>query len=90
MYEAVIPYSISAVSTLNWAQIGFWIFTDYTGVKPWYVDNISVVPLPVSVIPAPVTNLFSTLDDFTPWTAAGGDLVSPDIAISGMASPSMA
>jgi hypothetical protein len=82
MYEAVIPYSLSPTPSLSYAQIGFWIFTDYTGVKPWYVDNISVVPLPVSVIPAPVTNLFSTLDDFTPWTAAGGDLVSPDSAFS--------
>ncbi len=82
MYEAVIPYSLSAASNLSYAQIGFWLFTDYQGVNPWYVDNISVVPLPVTIIPAPVTNLFSTLDDFTPWTAAGGDLVSPDSAFS--------
>ncbi len=82
MYEAVIPYSLSATPSLGYAQIGFWIFTDYTGTKPWYVDNISVVPLPIAVIPAPVTNLFSTLDDFTPWTAAGGDLVSADSAFS--------
>jgi len=82
MYEAVIPYSLSATPSLGYAQLGFWIFTDYTGTKPWYVDNISVVPLPVTIIPAPVTNLFSTLDDFTPWTAAGGDLVSPDSAFS--------
>ena len=82
MYEAVIPYSLSAAANLSYAQIGFWIFTDYQGVNPWYVDNISVVPLPVTIIPAPVTNLFSTLDDFTPWTAAGGDLVSPDSTFS--------
>jgi len=78
MYEAVIPYSLSATTNLQYAQIGFWIFTDYQGVNPWYVDNISVVPLSGALIPAPVTNLFSTFDDFSPWTAAGGDLVSPD------------
>ena len=78
MYEAVIPYSLSAAANLSYAQMGFWLFTDYQGTNSWYIDSISVVPLPVEVIPAPVTNLFSTFDDFSDWTAAGGDLVQGD------------
>ena len=78
MYQAVIPYSLNAASSLDWAQIGFWLFTDYTGVNPWYVDSISVVPLPPVIIPTPGTPLFTTYEDFGQFSSAGGDLVSAD------------
>jgi hypothetical protein len=74
-YRAVIPYTLSPITTLTYAQLGFWIFTDYQGSNAWYIDNISVAPLPTTVIPAPVYPLFNTYEDFTNWSSAGGDLI---------------
>ena len=45
MHLATIPYTLNATTNLSYAQIGFWIFTDYVGQNPWYIDNISIVPL---------------------------------------------
>jgi hypothetical protein len=79
MYEAVIPYTLNAdANAISFAQIGLWLFTDYQGSNPWYIDNISVVPLPIVVNPPPGQSLFTTYDDFGQFTAAGGDLVSAD------------
>ena len=78
MYEAVIPYSLNAASNLEWAQIGLWLFTDYQGVNPWYVDNISVVPLVTPPPPPPGTPLFITYEDFEQFSSAGGDLIQAD------------
>lgn len=75
MYEAVIPYSLSATTNLTYTQIGFWIFTDYQGSNPWYVDNISVVPIFTPPPPAPRVSLFTTTNDFAEFTAGGGDLI---------------
>ena len=78
LYRAVIPYTLSATTNLSYAQIGLWLFTDYQGANPWYIDKISVAPLPITVIPAPVYPLFSTSDDFNQFASAGGDLVQAD------------
>jgi hypothetical protein len=84
-YRATIPYTINATGTnnLTYFSLGFWIFTDYQGTNNWYIDNISVAPLPVTVIPAAVHPLFNTYDDFNAgWTASGGDLIQADNAWS--------
>ena len=74
-YRARIPYTINAdANNLSFFNIGFWIFTDRQGSNPWYIDNITVVPL-VTITPPPITNLFTTYEDFSGWTSAGGDLV---------------
>ncbi|MGO8836138.1 MAG: hypothetical protein ACLQAH_09960 [Limisphaerales bacterium] len=79
MYEAVIPYTLNAdANDIWWTQIGLWLFTDYQGSNPWYIDSISVVPLPIIVSPPPGQSLFTTYEDFSPFTPAGGDLVSAD------------
>lgn len=76
-YRATISYTINAnTNNLSYFSLGFWIFTDYQGTNAWYIDNISVAPLPTSIIPAAVHPLFNTYDDFNAgWTASGGDLV---------------
>ncbi len=79
MYQAVIPYSLVAESNnLTYFQLAIVENTDYQGVNPWYVDNISLVPLVVPPTPPPVTPLFTTYDDFNVWSSAGGDLVQAD------------
>jgi hypothetical protein len=79
-YRATIPYTLNAITNnLSYFDLGFWIFTDYQGTNSWYIDNISVAPLPVKIIPAPVYPLFNTYDDFnTGWNASGGDLIQAD------------
>jgi hypothetical protein len=79
-YRATIPYTLNATTgNISYFDLGFWIFTDYQGTNSWYIDNISVAPLPVTIIPAPVYPLFNTYDDFnTGWTASGGDLIQAD------------
>lgn len=84
-YRATIPYTINSTgaNNLSYFSVGFWMFTDYEGTNSWYIDNISVAPLPTTVIPAPVYSLFDTYDDFnTGWTASGGDLIQADNAWS--------
>ena len=83
-YRATIPYTINAVTNnLSYFALGFWIFTDYVGTNSWYIDNLSVAPIPTTIIPAPVQPLFNTYDDFnTGWTASGGDLIQADNAWS--------
>jgi hypothetical protein len=77
-YRARIPYTINASDTnLTFFNIGFWIWTDYQGSNPWYIDNITVVPI-LTIAPPPITNLFTTYEDFNSWTSAGGDLVLAD------------
>lgn len=77
LYRATIPYTISAfTNNLTYFSLGFWVFTDRQGTNVWYIDNISVAPLPATIIPAAVHPLFNTYDDFTNgWTASGGDLI---------------
>jgi hypothetical protein len=87
MYQAVIPYTLNATASLSYTQMGLWLFTDYQGSNPWYIDSISVVPLPVIVPPPPGQSLFTTYEDFGPWTAAGGDLVSADNTWTVIANP---
>ena len=80
-YRATIPYTINSTGTnnLSYFSLGFWIFTDYQGTNVWYIDNITVAPLPTTIIPATTNSLFSTYDDFTNgWSAAGGDLIQAD------------
>jgi hypothetical protein len=77
MMEAVIPYTISPC-TLGYFQWGLFQNTDYQGTNNWYVASIQIAPLPTSIIPPPVYPLFTTYDDFTPFTASSGDLVQPD------------
>ena len=81
MYEAVVPYTLNACS-LGYFNLGYFNNTDYQGVNPWYIASIQVAPLPTTVIPAPITPLFTTYDDFGPFTSAGGDLVQADNAWS--------
>jgi len=77
MYEAVIPYDISAC-TLTYFNFGLFQNTDFTGVNPWYVDNISAAYIP----PIPFTNavcqLFNTSDDFGLMTAQSGVTLTVD------------
>lgn len=83
-YRATIPYAITGTTNdSTYFSLGFWIFTDYVGTNNWYIDNVSVAPLPVTIIPAAVQPLFDTYDDFnTGWTASGGDLIQADNAWS--------
>ena len=81
MYEAVVPYTIIACS-LSYFHLGYFNNTDYKGAKPWYIASIQVLPLPATIIPAPITPLFTTYNDFGPFTSAGGDLVQADNAWS--------
>jgi len=86
-YRAKIPYTINAdANNLSFFNIGFWVFTDYQGSNPWYIDNITVVPI-VTIAPPPITNLFTTYEDFNSWTLAGGDLVLADNTWSSDSSP---
>lgn len=75
MYEAVIPYNISACASVTFAQIGIWQGGAAVGQYPWYVDSLSVVPI---VTPSPGTPLFTTYDDFNQWYAVGSPLVQGD------------
>jgi len=81
MYRAFIPYSIDAnVGGLNWTGgLGIMQNSGAAGTTPWYMDSISVVPL---ITPPTVTSLFATTDDFSNWSAQGGDLVLADTAWS--------
>ena len=79
LHLATIPYTLNATTNLSYAQIGFWIFTDYVGQNPWYIDNISIVPLSTPPTLPPVTPLFVTSNDFASFTSAGGDLVQADV-----------
>ena len=81
MFEAAVPYSLNACS-LGYFHLGYFNNTDYQGAKPWYIASIQVLPLPATVIPAPITPLFTTYDDFGPFASAGGDLVQADTAWS--------
>lgn len=84
MYRATIPYTINAVTNnLSYFTLGFWIFTDYVGTNSWYIDNLSVAPIPTTIIPAPVHPLFNTYDDFNNgWALSSGDLIQADNAWS--------
>ena len=76
MYQAIIPYNISGdTNAITFTQIGIWQGGAAPGQYPWYVDNISVVPI---VTPPPGQPLFITYDDFEPFTSSGGDLVQAD------------
>ena len=80
-YRATIPYTITGTGTnkLSYFSLGFWVFTDYVGTNSWYIDNLSVAPIPTTIIPALVYPLFNTYDDFnTGWTASSGDLIQAD------------
>lgn len=81
MYEAIIPYTINA-TTLSYFGWGFDENSDYTTGKPWYICSLQAAPLPQTIIPAPVTPLFITGDDFSEWNSAGGDLVQEDTSWS--------
>ena len=87
MYQAVIPYTLNAAANISYTQIGLWLFTDYQGSNPWYIDSISVVPLPIIVSPPPGQSVFTTYEDFAPWTSAGGDLVQGDLGWSVIVNP---
>jgi hypothetical protein len=83
MYQAVIPYNLITVSNnLSYMQLAIVENTDYQGVNPWYVDNVSVVPLVTPPPPPTKTPLFTTFNDFNEWSSAGGDLVQADNAWS--------
>lgn len=76
MYQAVIPYSfIGDTNSLTYYQFAIVENTDYTGVNPWFVDNISVVPLVTPPSPPPQTALFTTSNDFSGWSSENNDLV---------------
>jgi len=49
MYQATIPYTISAVALgSSWGfQLGIGQNTDYSGANPWYVDQIAISVGPV-------------------------------------------
>jgi len=86
MYKAVVPYTINACS-LGYFNLGYFNNTDYQGANPWYIASIQVLPLPATIIPATITPLFTTTNDFTPFTAANGDLVEADTAWSFAGNP---
>lgn len=74
--NTITTNTVIAPKNLTYFSLGFWIFTDRQGTNVWYIDNISVAPLPTTIIPAEVHPLFNTYDDFTNgWTASGGDLI---------------
>ena len=75
MDDTITTNTVITPMTLSYAQIGFWIFTDYMGQNPWYIDSISMVPLSTPPTLPPVTPLFVTSNDFALFTSAGGDLV---------------
>ena len=77
MYEAVIPYNLAACTLYYW-EIGPFADTDYQGVNPWYITSWSVVPIPPSIIPAPVYSLFCTSNDFALPTGDSSFLVQAD------------
>jgi hypothetical protein len=75
MYRAFIPYSISACSSYTYNNFGIMQNSGAAGTTTWYIDNISAVPL---ITPPPITSLFTTADDFSTWSAEGGDMVLSD------------
>lgn len=55
MYQATIPYTISAVAlgSLWGFQLGVAANTDFSGANNWYVDEIAIVPGSVTYVPEP-------------------------------------
>lgn len=76
--NSITTNTVIAPKNLSYFTLGFWIFTDYQGTNVWYIDNISVAPLPTTIIPAPTNALFVTSNDFNSWSSAGGDSVLAD------------